>query len=179
MNYQGALGQESDSSLANCKTTGTGGYPPSVDTGGEERWGLIFSITNPSESVTYEITGGMILTRTNGQADMIILVNPAQRTALHVSSDCSVPNVSFSSNVIGWTIRAPRPTNTVPGNYQLYPTTGGKQEKSSGTTSMIILQYVDSDEISTTSSTTTSTTLTSTTQSNWYFHRYHFLDNFV
>ena len=164
VNYKGALGQESNSSLANCRTTGIDGYPPSVDTGGEERWGLIFAITNPAESVTYEITGGMVLTMSNGQTVVIILVNPVQITSLQISSYCSIPSVSFSSDVIDWTIRAPPPTSTVPGNYQMYPTIGGKLEKSSGTTSMIGLQYVSPDGTTTTSSTTASTT--STTQSN-------------
>ncbi len=170
VNYNGPLGYPNDSVLAHCNVDGTNRYPPSVDTGGEERFGVYTVVTNPTQSFAYVITGGMILLRSNGEADMVILVNPLQTTHFDFSSFCSVPSLNFSSNEIDWTVRAPSSFNTISGNYQLYSTIGGSLEKSSGTTALICLQYIDSvsegTQTSTTTSSSTVTSVSSTTTSN-------------
>lgn len=162
INYGGQLGYPTSSSSARCNLYGSFS---SVDTGGEERWGIVSLITNPSQSIAYEITGGLILHRWNGESDLVILVNTQKTTSIGSGSFCKNPTTSFSSSSIDWAIRAPPFYNTVKGDYQLYQTTGGSLQKSS--TSMTFLEYIDSDATTTmtTTSSSTSTTVTTTSSS--------------
>lgn len=158
-NYAGQLGQGKTPSSAHCNSDPENAYPPSVDTGGEERWGMIVVVTNPSQSVAYDVTGGMILYTSGGAAEMVILVNTAQAVPLSFASYCSDPVVKFSSNVLDWTVRAPPPGNTVSGNYELYQTIGARLTKNPGSASLISEQFVNPS----TSTSTTTTVITSTT----------------
>jgi len=165
INYNGANGIPHDSSLAHC-TTATNGYPPTIDSGGEHRWAVYTVFTDPAQSYAYVVTGGVILFRSNGEADMVVLINAQQTTHFNFSSDCTVPSLKFSSQEIDWAVRSPPPFATIPGNYQLYPTTGGNLRLSGGTTALVCLQAINPSETWTSqssSTTTISSTYTSTT----------------
>ncbi len=196
VNFQGTLGNPHDSPLARCDGP-TAGYPPSIDSGGEQREAIYTVVVNPSGSTSYIITGGMIIFRSNGEADMVFLINPQQTSHVSFDNVCSVPNLTFSSNEIDWAVRAPTPFNTIPGNYQEYPTTGGNLAENGGTAALTCFQFIDpiapvtssSTSYSSTSSTTwssssttstttassssTSTTVTSTTASSSDSDAYH------
>ena len=104
VNFQGTLGNPHDSPLARCDGP-TAGYPPSIDSGGEQREAIYTVVVNPSGSTSYIITGGMIIFRSNGEADMVFLINPQQTSHVSFDNVCSVPNLTFSSNEIDWAVR--------------------------------------------------------------------------
>jgi hypothetical protein len=164
VNFQGTLGFPHDSNLASCDAA-TNGYAPSINSGGEQREAIYVVIVNPTGSASYIVTGGMILYRSDGTANIVFLINPQRTTHVSFNNVCSVPNLKFSSNEIDWAVRSPTPSNTIPGHYQEYTTIGGQLAENGGTTALTFYQFINPTGIVASTSSSTSSVSTSTTSS--------------
>jgi hypothetical protein len=162
MNYNGPLGQPTDSALANC-VPATQGYPASVNSGGEERHAVYLVFTDPAETKAYVITEGILLYYDNGVVAIDFLIEPSQTTGFSFTSDCVASTLSFNSFEVDWAIMTPPPTNTIPGSYQIYPTVGGLLSQASGTNALVLEQY--GGQLLTTSSSSSTHTTTTTSLS--------------
>jgi hypothetical protein len=136
-----ATGQPHDSPLANCLPA-SNGIPPSINSGGEERQSIYTVLSDKSEKIAYIVKGGILLYHTGGEVDIVFLIDPTKTTNMNIQSTCTVPTITFSSSEIDWIVRAPPPTNTIPGNYQEYPTVGGSMNEDGGTTALCLYQQI-------------------------------------
>jgi len=136
-----ATGLPTNSPLAGCKPAANG-IPPSINSGGEERSGIYLVLADKSENIAYVVKGGILLYHSSGEVDIVFLIDSIDTTHFSSTAACSVPTVTFSSPEIDWAVRAPPASNTIPGNYKLYPTIGGSLGQSSGTNALCLYQEI-------------------------------------
>ncbi len=137
-----ATGLPHDSPLADCLPAAKG-IPSSINSGGEERDSIYLVLADKTENFAYIIKGGILLYRSSGEVDIVFLIDSTMTTHFSSTAVCSVPTLTFSAPEIDWAVRAPSSTNTIPGNYQLYPTTGGYMNEEGGTSALCLYQEID------------------------------------